>query len=306
MSTVVEVEQLRKSYGAVEAVRDVSFSVAAGEIFGLIGPNGAGKTTTVECLLGLRRADGGCLSVLGLDPARETHALRRRVGCQLQESALPDRMRVWEALDLFASLAPGRSDWRALMSDWGLADKRDAPFAALSGGQRQRLFVALALVNDPEVVFLDEMAEGLDPAGRRTARELLRALRERGTTVVLVTHDMDEAEQLCDRVAVIAAGRVVALDTVAALVGRYGRATRVLFGAAGVDLDGLERVPHVDRVEVAGNVVAIEGTGPVLAYVAAELVRRGTVPDDLRLERDTLEDVFLSLTQPELEPGAEA
>src|SRR3990172_8079277 len=213
MTNVIEVEHLKKTYGSTVAVEDVSLEVAQGEIFGLIGRNGAGKTTTVECVQGLRRPDDGRIRVLGLDPQSEGQALRRQIGSQLQESALPDRIKVWEALDLFASFVPGASDWRALMEQWGLADKRNAAFASLSGGQRQRLFVALALVNDPEVVFLDEMTAGLDPAARRVAWGLIRAVRDRGKTVVLVTHYMDEAEQLCDRVAIIDRGRIAALDT---------------------------------------------------------------------------------------------
>jgi len=172
MAPVVTVEHLRKAYGAVTAVEDVSFTVEEGEIFGVLGPNGAGKTTTVECLQGLRRADGGTLRVLGLDPRTQGRELRGRIGSQLQESALPDRIRVWEALDLFASLTPGAADWRVLMEQWGLTGKEKASFASLSGGQRQRLFVALALVNDPKVVFLDEMTTGLDPALRRVAAAL--------------------------------------------------------------------------------------------------------------------------------------
>ena len=187
---------LRKAYGATVAVADVSFSVARGEIFGLLGPNGAGKTTTVGCMQGLRRADGGRIRVLGFDPVSQAGDLRRRIGCQLQESALPARIRVREALDLFASLAPRRVDWRVLMEQWGLAEKERAAFFSLSGGQRQRLFVALALVNDPEVVFLDEMTTGLDPAARRVAWDLIRGIREGGATVVLVTHFMDEAEHV--------------------------------------------------------------------------------------------------------------
>jgi ABC-2 type transport system ATP-binding protein len=290
------VNNLRKRYGSNVAVADVSFQVRRGEIFGLLGRNGAGKTTTVECLQGLRRADGGRVRVLGLDPQRQTQQLRRRIGCQLQEAALPDRLRVWEALDLFASLASGGTDWRVLMDQWGLADKRKAAFAGLSGGQRQRLFVALALVNDPEVVFLDELTQGLDPAARRVAWGLIRAIRERGATVVLVTHYMDEAEQLCDRIAVIDGGRVVATDTPQGLISRFGGPIRITFTPDGHDVRFLEDVAHVKVVRRRGDRVEAEGTGPVLALVAAELVSRGLVPPDLRVEQPTLEDVFLRLT----------
>jgi ABC-2 type transport system ATP-binding protein len=293
---VIEVDGLCKHYGAVSAVEDVAFTVKAGEIFGVLGPNGAGKTTTIECLLGLRRPDGGRLRVLGLDPQREVGALRRRVGCQLQESALPDRIRVWEALDLFAALAPGRSDWRRLARDWNLTEKAGSSFVSLSGGERQRLFVALALVNDPEVVFLDELTQGLDPAARRTAWDLIRAVRERGTTVVLVTHFMDEAERLCDRVAVLLRGRIVALDTPQRLVEQFGGSTRLSFTCALADISWLAAIPHVRHVTRQSEIVRVEGSGPMLTRVAAELWRRGLSPDDLRVEHDTLEDVYLALT----------
>jgi ABC-2 type transport system ATP-binding protein len=296
MGSVIEVDNLRKRYGAHMAVKDVSFHVRRGEIFGLLGRNGAGKTTTVECLQGLRRADGGRVRVLGLDPQRHTQQLRRRIGCQLQEAALPDRLKVWEALDLFASLSPGGSDWQVLMDQWGLADKRTASFAGLSGGQRQRLFVALALVNDPEVVFLDELTQGLDPAARRVAWELIRAIRQRGATVMLVTHYMDEAEQLCDRIAVIDGGRVVATDTPQGLIARFGGPIRISFTADGHDVRFLEGVAHVQAVRRRGQRIEAEGTGPVLALVAAELVARGILPADLRADQATLEDVFLRLT----------
>jgi ABC-2 type transport system ATP-binding protein len=296
MGAVVEVNNLRKRYGSHVAIADVSFQVREGEIFGLLGRNGAGKTTTVECLQGLRRPDGGRVRVLGLDPQRHTQQLRRRIGCQLQEAALPDRLRVWEALDLFASLAPGGNDWQVLMDQWGLTDKRTASFASLSGGQRQRLFVALALVNDPEVVFLDELTQGLDPAGRRIAWGLIRAIRQRGATVVLVTHYMDEAEQLCDRIAVVEGGRVVATDTPQGLITRFGGPIRISFTPDGHDVRFLEGVAHVQAVRRRGQRIEAEGTGPVLALVAAELVARGLVPADLRVEQATLEDVFLRLT----------
>jgi ABC-2 type transport system ATP-binding protein len=306
MGAVIEVDNLRKRYGSHVAVEDVSFQVRRGEIFGLLGRNGAGKTTTVECLQGLRRADGGRVRVLGLDPQRQTQQLRHRIGCQLQEAALPDRLKVWEALDLFASLACAATDWRVLMNQWGLADKRTASFAGLSGGQRQRLFVALALVNDPEVVFLDELTQGLDPAARRVAWGLIAAIRDRGATVVLVTHYMDEAEQLCDRIAVVDGGRVVATDTPQGLISRFGGPIKITFTPDGHDVRFLEGVSHVQAVRQSGDRVEAEGTGPVLALVAAELVARGLVPADLRVEQPTLEDVFLRLTDEQTPQREEA
>jgi ABC-2 type transport system ATP-binding protein len=211
MDTVVEVTDLHKRYGQVTAVAGVSLSVSRGEVFGVVGPNGAGKTTTVECIAGLRRPDAGRVRVLGLDPVAEPAAVRDRVGVQLQQAVLPDRLRVGEAMRLFAT-AYGRLDQvDALLADWGLQGKGKAAFAILSGGQRQRLFIAMALLGEPEIVVLDELTTGLDPVGRRESWALVRRLRDAGTTVVLVTHAMDEAEALCDRLAVIVAGRVAAL-----------------------------------------------------------------------------------------------
>ena len=291
----VHVEGLRKRYGDTVAVDGLSLEVMRGEIFGIIGRNGSGKTTTVECVQGLRRADGGEVRVLGLDPRTQGGELRRRIGCQLQESALPERIRVWEALDLFAALGPRSADWHRLLDDWGLQGKRDASFHSLSGGQRQRLFVALALVNHPEVVFLDEMTTGLDPAARRVAWELIGAVRDQGTTVVLVTHFMEEVERLCDRVAVLDHGRLVAGGTPAEIAARHGGGTRIRFSANDRDLGWLELIPHVREVVRRGRQIEVVGDGPVLPMVAAALVERGIVPEDMRVEQPTLEDAFLRL-----------
>jgi ABC-2 type transport system ATP-binding protein len=277
-------------------VEDVSFDVESGEIFGLIGRNGAGKTTTVECLQGLRAYDSGLVRVLGLDPRAQGAQLRLRIGSQLQSSALPERIKVWEALDFFSALVPHASDWRLLMEQWGIADKRDQTFASLSGGQRQRLFVALALVSDPEIVFLDEMTEGLDPAGRLVAWELIRAVRAGGKTVVLVTHFMEEAEKLCDRVAIVSAGKVAALDTPQGLIASYSHGIRLSFSAADDDLAWLGQVPHVRGLQRDGARVILRGDERMLLHVAAALLEHGSEPSDLRVEQATLEDVFLKLT----------
>jgi ABC-2 type transport system ATP-binding protein len=224
---VIEVRNLHKRYGERVAVEDVSLSVEAGEIFGILGPNGAGKTTTVETVEGLRRPDGGSVSVLGLDPVRDAPALRLRLGAQLQEAGLPDKLRVGEAVDLFASFYPSPRDPAELLAALGLADRRDDPYRKLSGGQKQRLSIALALIGDPEIAVLDELTTGLDPHARRDVWRLITGLRDRGATVLLVTHAMDEAERLCDRVALFDRGRVVAVDTPAAVAGsvRTERAT---------------------------------------------------------------------------------
>ncbi len=294
--TVIEVANLRKTYKSIAAIDDVSFQVREGEIFGLLGPNGAGKTTTVECLQGLRHQDSGTIRVLGLDPQADASDLKKLIGSQLQESALPDRIKVWEALDLFASTGKVAVDWAALTGQWGLKEKRDAAFGTLSGGQRQRLLIALALVNNPKVVFLDEMTTGLDPAARRVTWDLIKAVRDRGTTVILVTHFMDEAEILCDRIAIMNNGKLAAMDTPQNLISIHANLIRVIFSTERTDLDWLKTVLHVHNFSRHGQRVEVEGDGPVLALVASELVKHGIVPLDLRKEQPSLEDVFLKIT----------
>jgi ABC-2 type transport system ATP-binding protein len=289
---VISVDRLRKTYSGVPVVDGVSFDVSAGEIFGVLGPNGAGKTTTVECVQGLRQGESGQVTVLGLDPWRDSAHLRRRIGSQLQESGLPDRIKVGEALSFFAR--PG-SDWARLIEEWGLADKRNTAFANLSGGQRQRLFVALALVNHPEVVFLDEMTTGLDPAARHVAWELIEAIRRQGTTVVLVTHFMEEAERLCDRVAIVNRGRLVAVGTPLELIAAHAGEVHVRFSSHD-PMPWLANVPFVHSVQHDDGSVDVLGEGPVLAHVGAALVAHGSEPVDLAVQRMSLEDVFLRIT----------
>jgi ABC-2 type transport system ATP-binding protein len=236
------------------------------------------------------------MRVLGYDPGSQARALRHHIGAQLQESALPDRIKVWEALQLFSSLDPGGPPWQTLMEEWGLNDKRSAAFASLSGGQRQRLFVALALVNGPEVVFLDEMTTGLDPASRREAWALIERLREQEVTVVLVTHFMDEAERLCDRVAIMDDHGIVATGTPVEMAERYGSQIEVSFTNSR-EVGFLESVPGVESVTRSGNRVVVEGSGPLLALVAARLVKHGIAPLDLDSRRPTLEDIYLDLTR---------
>ncbi len=296
MGAVITVDHLRKTYGRVVAVDDVSFDVEAGEIFGILGPNGAGKTTTVECVQGLRRPDGGTTRVLGLDPTTRATQLRQRIGAQLQDSSLPGRLRVAESIELFAAFADHPVDCDELVARWRLEDQRAQAFDTLSGGQRQRLFLALAFVNSPELVFLDELTQGLDPQARRATWELIREIRRDGTTVVLVTHFMDEAEHLCDRVAVVDGGKVVALDTPQALIDGLGLPSIVRFTTSEPDVGWLEKLEVVESMSRDGTAVELRGAGPVLALVASELVAHGIVPLDLRVERPTLEDAFLALT----------
>lgn len=322
MDTVITVEHLHKAYGRRVAVEDVSFSVRRGEIFGILGPNGAGKTTTVECLQGLRRRTRGALSVLGLDPARDADRLRRRIGSQLQSSALPDRLKVAEAIRLFDRLVRGRSerpgrsdgdgpgrrlrqppaDIDATLAGWGLTGVRRQAYASLSGGQRQRVFLALALLGEPELVFLDELTTGLDPTARRATWKLVAGVRDRGATVVLVTHFMEEAEALCDRVAVVDRGRVVACDTPTALTAHSGP-VRVTFTAEGYDPRHLLAVAGVESVTVDTGRVTVTGRGEAAVSVAAALATNGVIPPDYRTHYPTLEDVFLSLTGRQLTEG---
>ncbi len=296
--SVVEVRELRKAYGPIVAVDGISFSVAENEVFGLVGPNGAGKTTTIECLEGLRDRDAGEVSVLGLDPGDAGADLRRRIGVQLQESSLFDRIRVQEALDLFASFYPQSIDWRPLIAQLGLGERLKAPFVKLSGGQKQRLFIALALVHDPELVFLDELSTGLDPQARRTMWDLVRSLRDKGKTVFLSTHFMEEAERLCDRVAIMDQGKIVALDTPENLIGGLGVETRVVFTAEDtIDAKQLESLANVTRVEVSGDRVIVHGQGDRLVSEVVRAVEdHGWRFRDLRSEQPTLDDVFLALT----------
>ncbi len=294
---VIEVRGLEKRYGSATVLHGISFTVEEGELFGLLGTNGAGKTTTVEILQGLRRADGGVVEVLGLDPAVAGDRLRRRIGAQLQDAALPERLRVGEALRLFASLHPSPRPLDELAHEWQLEGLWRRPFAALSGGERQRLFVALALVGRPTLVFLDELTQNLDPVGRRRTWDVVRRIRDGGTTVVLVTHDVEEAERLCDHVVVLDKGRVVADGSPASIVARLGGMTTVTFTDADLDVSTLRRLPGVERVDRCGPEVRVAGTGPVLAHVGAHLVAVDRPALDLRAQQPTLEDRFVALTQ---------
>jgi len=297
MEPIVRVRGLQKRYGSLAAVDDVSFDVERGEILGIVGPNGAGKTTTVECILGLKTRDHGLVEVFGEDPADRTGTLRQRVGVQLQAAELQDRLRVHEAVELFASLYANPEDPEQLIEQWGLSKRRNTAFGDLSGGQKQRLFITLALVNRPELVVLDELTTGLDPQARRATWDLVRAVRDRGATVILVTHFMDEAEVLCDRVAVIDQGKLRALDAPARLIAAQRSGVRVRFTAPpGFDLHSLQSAPGVERIEQEGREVIVSGHGPLLVHVAARLATLPEPPLDFHAGRPTLEDVFLALT----------
>jgi ABC-2 type transport system ATP-binding protein len=296
MTKVIEVRNLRKEYGPKVAVDDVSFTVSEGEIFGILGPNGAGKTTTVECVEGLRTGDRGNITVLGLDPRRDRAELTQVLGGQLQESQLPEKMKVGEALDLYSSFYRDPADWRGLMEQLGLSDKAGTRFKKLSGGQKQRLSIALALVGNPRVAVLDELTTGLDPQARRDTWELIEGVRDRGVTIVLVSHFMEEAERLCDRVAVIDSGRVVVTDTPAALAEGSGAVQRIQFQpSAPFDRALIAGLPEVTSVGQRSDAVVVTGTGDLLSAVMAVLARHQIVARQLRVEQANLEDAFLKL-----------
>jgi ABC-2 type transport system ATP-binding protein len=307
MAAIIEVRNLRKAYRDTVAVDDVSFTVQEGEIFGILGPNGAGKTTTVECVEGLRTADRGEISVLGLDPQRDRAELTQQLGVQLQDSQLPDRLKVAEALDLYSSFYRAPADWRALLEVLGLADKAGTTFKKLSGGQKQRLSIALALVGNPRVAVLDELTTGLDPQARRDTWELIEGVRDRGVTIVLVSHFMEEAERLCDRVALIDSGRVVVVDTPAALAERVETEQRIQFRPS-VPLDDalLTSLPEVTHVLHRGEVVVVTGNNNALNAVVSVLARNQIVAEQLRVEQASLEDAFLALTGKHHKPAAES
>jgi ABC-2 type transport system ATP-binding protein len=297
MTPVIEVTGLTKRYAGQAVVDGISFHVEKGEIFGILGPNGAGKTTAVECLEGLRKRDGGEIRILGLDPKADGHRLHQRIGVQLQETQLQDKLRVREALELYASFYPDPADWRELLDRWGLAGHGRASFGKLSGGQKQRLFIALALVGNPEVVFLDELTAGLDPGARRATWDLISQVRASGVTVVLVSHFMDEVEELCDRVAILERGRIAALDTPAGLVDSAGGEYRMRFRPmAPLGEQSLAALPGVVAVTRRGAQVDISGTGDFASAVTAELARRQVLVADLRIEGRSLDSAYVALT----------
>ncbi len=294
---VIEVTDLTKRYGGQAAVDGVSFSVEEGEIFGILGPNGAGKTTTVESIAGLRAFDGGTIRVLGLDPRRDRDRLRTMIGVQLQESELPDRMTVAEALELFAAFYADAEDPATLIRELGLTEKRDTQYRKLSGGQKQRLSIALALVGKPKVAILDELSTGLDPQARRETWHLIQSIRDRGVTVLLVTHLMEEAERLADRVAVIDGGRIVVIDTPAGIISRVNAEQRLRFRpSAPVEDRLLTDLPEVTRVERAGPLLVVSGTGNLIHAVTSVLAQLQVVANDLRVEQTNLDDAYLTLT----------
>src|SRR5579863_4351012 len=299
MGPVIQVSKIRKTYGSTVAVDEVSFEVNDGEIFGLIGPNGAGKTTTMECIEGLRTPDRGVISVLGLDPFSDVYKLQERIGVQLQQAQLQKRIKVWEAVDLWASLYRRKAiDGERLLEQLGLVDKRNAWFMTLSGGQKQRLFIALALINDPELVFLDELTTGLDPQARRAIWDLVRGIRERGKTVFLTTHLMEEAERLCDRVAIIEHGRIIDIGKPENLVDRHcPERTVVLVTDNHIAGDRFRAIPQVQSVTCSDSQFTIRGHGGDLVTEVIHCLSENRIRvTEFRTILPNLEDVFLKLT----------
>jgi ABC-2 type transport system ATP-binding protein len=298
VTSVIQVEGIRKTYGRTVAVDEVSFDVQRGEIFGLIGPNGAGKTTTMECVEGLRSPDRGSIAVLSLNPVRDARTLQNRVGVQLQQAQLQKRIKVWEAVDLWASLYARPVNGEALLDRLGLTDKRNAWFMTLSGGQKQRLFIALALIHDPEVVLLDELTTGLDPQARRAIWDMVRGMRDRGKTVLLTTHLMEEAERLCDRVAIVERGRVIDIGTPAGLVRKYcPEQTVVLVTADATARERFEQIAGVSSVTAQDTRFTIAGHNDNLVTDVIQCLSEHRITvTEFRTEMPNLEDVFLRLT----------
>jgi ABC-2 type transport system ATP-binding protein len=295
---IIEVNGLHKAYGGRPAVDGVSFAVEEGEIFGILGPNGAGKTTTVECIEGLRVPDSGTVRVAGLDPIADHEEITRILGAQLQESQLQAKLTVQEALELYSAFYPAPADWRALAERLGITGKLSTRFANLSGGQKQRLFIALALIGNPRIVVLDELTTGLDPRARRDTWGLIEEVRDAGVTVLLVTHLMEEAQRLCDRVAVIDSGRVAALDTPSGLISGTARNTVIEFTPSRpVEVADLRALPEIGTVDVRGDRITIHGSDSTVNAVITLLAREQITAHRLRVADATLDDAFLNLTE---------
>ncbi|MDO0936742.1 ABC transporter ATP-binding protein [Streptomyces sp. DG2A-72] len=297
-TSVIEVSGLRKSYGGRAVVDGVSFTVGEGEIFGILGPNGAGKTTTVECVEGLRVPDAGRVRVAGLDPVADHDKVTRVLGAQLQESELQGKLTVREALELYTAFYPTPADWRPLAERLGLTDKLTTRFGRLSGGQKQRLFIALALIGNPRIVVLDELTTGLDPRARRDTWQLIEEVRDSGVTVLLVTHFMEEAQRLCDRIAVIDKGRIAALDTPDGLIRRSAGATVITFTpSAPLDEQELSALPALASVEHKDGRITLSGSDETVNAVITLLARHRITAHQLRVSDATLDDAFLDLTK---------
>jgi ABC-2 type transport system ATP-binding protein len=295
---VIKVRDLHKYYKNVRAVDGVSFEVYEGEIFGMVGPNGAGKTTTIECVEGLRKPHKGTISVLGLNPWRDGHALRQKAGIQLQEGSLFYRITVKEALKLYATFYAQPASWRDLLKKFGLEDKQDVYYERLSGGLKQRLTIALALMGKPRIVFFDELTTGLDPQARRNMWDLIREIRAEGTTVFFTTHSMEEAQELCDRVCVMEKGKIVALDQPEVLIQNLKMGDKLIFSIGDtVELEMFTNLPGVSKVEKIEERIILSGNGKEMLTALMQAAETRDMPlPDLQIKQPTLEDVYLTLT----------
>ncbi|MBE3090505.1 MAG: ABC transporter ATP-binding protein [Actinobacteria bacterium] len=299
---IVEVKNLCKSYRKIKAVDDISFKIYKGEIFGLVGPNGAGKTTAIECIEGLRKPDSGSLKVMDLNPTSNGRTLRNSIGIQLQESQLPARLKVWEAISLFSSFYKKNIESTPLLKELGLEEKKSSYFDKISGGQKQRLFIALALLNDPDLIFLDELTTGLDPQARRVTWNLIIDIRSKGKTIFLTTHFMEEAEKLCDRVAIMDHGKIMALDTPQNLIRNISMETRLIFNITGsFELDTLKTIESISKYEKSGDNIIVHGHDKRMVKDTVNFLVNNNIDfHDLKTEQATLEDVFLTLTGKEI------
>ncbi|MBL7124308.1 MAG: ABC transporter ATP-binding protein [Actinobacteria bacterium] len=300
---IVQIKNLYKSYGKIKAVDDISFNVFKGEIFGLVGPNGAGKTTTIECIEGLRKPSSGSIDVLGFNPTKDGRNLRKYIGIQLQQSELPERLKVWEALELFNSFYHKTIKWPSLLDDLGLKEKQKSYFDKLSGGQKQRLFIALALINDPDVLFLDELTTGLDPQARRNTWKLIENIRKKGKTIFLTTHYMEEAERLCNRVAIMNHGKIIALDTPENLIRDIDVEQRLIFNLVqDFDINLIKQLSTITNAEQKANKIVVYGKDQSMVSDVINLLVKNNIRFlNLKTEQATLEDVFLTLTGSEME-----
>lgn len=294
---MVDVKNLSIRYGDIKAVDDVSFFVDKGEIFGIIGPNGAGKTSTIECIEGLRTPESGSVSVMGLDPQKDRQKLYNVIGVQLQETSFQEKIKVWELCRLFSAMYEEPRDYNELLERFGLGDKKKAKVVKLSGGQRQKLSIILSLIGNPQILFLDELTTGLDPEARRTMWGLIKSLRDEGITIIMTTHFMDEAEYLCDRIAIMIKGKINALDTNANLKKMYGAQEKVSFNSDINDLGGLKEIEGVSDVQKNNGQISVFGTGKnFLGDVVLYLQQHGIEYDGLTADKSSLEDVFLKAT----------
>jgi len=294
-STVLKVHDLVKKYANKSVVKSIDLEVQEGEILGILGHNGAGKTTSIECIQGLRQRDGGEVSIYGFDPQRQRHKVRSIIGSQLQHSELPDKLKIGEAFQLFSR--EHKNNIPELLNDWGLKEKEHEYFASLSGGQKQRLFIALALLNDPKIVFLDELTTGLDPFARREVWKSIKKIQRRGITVVLVSHFIDEVEALCQRIIIMKKGRIKAQGTIADIKAEYADEVIVKFRTETTDQDvsWLKKVPGMKAIKRRGRTVRLIGSQQMVVHVGSVMIAHDFVPQAMEIHQASLEEAFIKI-----------